>query len=325
MTPSSKAGMLNSNRYQPISCGGLQHIVALDLPGFTKTVPPGSVHQLMFDSVPAESLFQQFVGRVLQSIGRQFLPVYRMADGEFMFAVGPHAALNTKGHIDAWSYAKVKSRHILARLPWGSRYGSVSTIWGESYPREEMSALRADYLRYVSEIARDGILAVHFVYSQGRFGEQYIQPMCRWLDRNGIILSRDNYTSFYFVYALLNGPLRRLLLRNRSIAVVSSANQDKQDRIAAALLAEGATKVQFVNISPTRAMTETVDLSGLRLPIDVVLVAAGIGSANILVQLRPLSTLCIDSGICIECLAQPDRKSERIFLLSDEDMAQAAG
>ena len=242
-----------------------------------------------------------------------------------MFAVGQHAALNNNGHTNAWSYAKVKARNLLARLPWESHFGSVSTIWGESYLREEMAALRTDYSRYVSEIAQNRILAIHFVYSQGRFGEQYIHPMCRWLNENGVILNRDNYTSFYFVYALLNGPLRRLLLHNRSIAIISSANQEKQARISATLLAEGSAKVQFINISPTRAMTETVDLGGLQLPVDVVLVAAGIGAANILVQLRPLNTLCIDSGICIECLAQPDRKLERIFLLSDDDMAQKAG
>jgi hypothetical protein len=110
-----------------------------------------------------------------------------------------------------------------------------------------------------------------------------------------------------------------LLFKDRSIAIVSSADQEKRTRIAATLLAEGSTHVQFIGISATHAMTETVDLSGLRTPVDVVLVAAGIGAANILVQLRPLNTVCIDGGICVECLAQPERKKERIFLLCDED------
>jgi len=67
-------------------------------------------------------------------------------------------------------------------------------------------------------------------------------------------------------------------------------------------------------------MFDTVDIAALKGSIDVALVGAGVGAANILDQLKPLQTLCIDAGYVLDCYAEPSRKGSRVFTLSDEDL-----
>jgi hypothetical protein len=256
-------------------------------------------------------VYEEWTDLLIATVDRnRHTPVYRMADGEFMFAVGHQSPVGR-----TW-LKRMRAR--AARSIRAIRNKDVETIWGERYARREMDQLRREYVGQVGSIAQEGFLAVHFIRSPGGFGEEYIDPVSRWFDVNGIELSRENFVPFYFVYALLNGPKRFQLYRDRRILVVTSADSAKQDRIQTALIRDGARFVEFYGISSARAMTDCVEVERVRGPVDLVLVGAGIGSANILVQLSPLEAVCIDAGIAIECLADPQRKRERIFLLNDE-------
>jgi hypothetical protein len=103
--------------------------------------------------------------------------------------------------------------------------------------------------------------------------------------------------------------------------VVTSLDPVKEDRLRIALGDEGARSVQFLGVSRSKAMLDTIDLSHIQLPIDVALVGAGVGAANILQQLMPLRTLCIDAGYVLDCIAQPERKGTRVFTLPDSELA----
>src|SRR5262249_44812554 len=97
---------------------------------------------------------------------------------------------------------------------------------------------------------------------------------------------------------------------------------NRQAAIEASLRREGVASVQFINISPHKSMFDLIDLSHVRLPVDLALVAAGIGAVNILQQLEELSVPCIDSGISMECLINAQYRMQRPFLLSDAYAAQ---
>ncbi|MBK8953271.1 MAG: hypothetical protein IPM85_14375 [Chitinophagaceae bacterium] len=77
---------------------------------------------------------------------------------------------------------------------------------GESYTPEQNKLLKKQFPLMLREIAAQGFIANHFLYSAGHFCEEYIEPMQQWFAENGIHLNSDNYTAFYFVYVLLNGP-----------------------------------------------------------------------------------------------------------------------
>ena len=66
-------------------------------------------------------------------------------------------------------------------------------------------------------------------------------------------------------------------------------------------------------------MYDTINLSLVKQPVDLILVGGGIGASNILRQLEPLNTVAIDVGYVIECLADPERKKQRTFCWPDEE------
>jgi hypothetical protein len=65
-------------------------------------------------------------------------------------------------------------------------------------------------------------------------------------------------------------------------------------------------------------MFDDIDVAPFAGRVDLALVAAGIGSANVLMQLEPLAVPSIDTGITIECLIDPGKRLERPFLLDDD-------
>jgi len=293
------------------------YTVDLQLPGFKQKVPPGSVAQLSFSHRTADEWYADFLDQVYSAIGNCYFPIYRMADGEFIFCVGrksdlPHVnanilerfTLRTKGRIKEWL---------------GPLLPAEQTIWGEGYPEISRDQLMQRFVCCLKNVAEHGMLALHFTRSPGRFSEQYIEPLSAWFEDNKIPLLPQNYTSFYFVYALLCGPESRTLFHRRRVLVITSATQKKFQRIKESLMALGSTDVQFAGISANQAMLDTIDLKPIHKPVDIVLVAAGIGAVNILDQLKPLCTVCIDAGIFLEILSDSQKRG-RIFTVPDKLM-----
>ncbi len=301
----------------------LTHAVDIQLPGFERVVPPGSIHQLALNSEAAGPWFRRFVDRVVSAVGHVYFPVYRMADGEFIFCVGPKAQkLPTGSPLRSVVRNLVRSsissvhRHVIPRPEW------VETCWGERYTTLERRKLMPHFVECVTQIANRGCLAVHFTRTAGRFAEEYFVPMCHWFDAHKVPITRENYVPFYFVYALLCGPERFRLFSGRRILVVASGSAEKQSRIRRALTDLHARDVIFLTVSENRALMDRLDLSKVPWTPDLVLVAAGIGAANVLSQLAPLRTVCIDAGICVEALADPSRR-ERDFMVPDVETIQS--
>jgi hypothetical protein len=303
----------------------LPYSLDLVIPGFERSYPPGIFKTLALSDKPSEVWFQEFVGLSASAIGSRYLPIYRMADGEYRFAVGYRFRLRGNDE-PLLRYLWARGKSIVWRtLHWGRNAGIDANPgkgkgWESGrYTAQELATLRAEYVTQLQSIAQNGVLAMLLSYRRTQFAQQYFVPILQWMRRNGIELTTANYYPFYFVYAFLNGPQRKLLYAGRRVLVVTSFDDKKREAIERSLRAENVADVQFIPISRNRSMYDRIDLSVVNLPVDLVLVGAGIGASNILLQLRPLNTLAIDAGYCIECLANPERKKERTFCWPDAE------
>lgn len=281
-----------------------------ELPGFTYDEPPYGGLQFRFCSeTSALAAFSDFADRIESAVGRSYLPVYRLADGEFAFMVSER----TRPAAVTGSALRAAAGSVLRRLR-----GTTVTCWGERYAGSERAAALARFTSCLRRVAAAGVLAPYFARRPDRWGETYFRPVCDWLDGHDVFLGEDNYIPFYAVYALLNGPRRKRLYGGRRILVVTHLTETRERAIRSALLAEGARSVEFVAISASRSLFERIDAATIRRDADMALVAAGIGSVAVLDQLEPLSIPCIDCGITIECMIKPELRWERPFLIDDE-------
>ena len=300
----------------------LPYSIDFVIPGYERSYPRGIFKCLSFTDKDSREWFYEFVETLAAAIGRRYLPVYRMGDGEYRFAVGYKYRSRDPGQplIDYLTHSIW--RRMLRVLRWYKNRGINAGGKGYrsgSYSAAELAELKGIWIEHLQTIARQGILSLGFTYRETQFYQAYFVPMVKFFKRNGIELNATNYYPVYFVYALLNGPLRSRLYADRNVLVVTSFDDDKRKAIEQTLMEEGVASAQFICISANRSMYDKIDLASVQRPVDLVLVGAGIGSSNILCQLRPLNTLAIDAGYCIECLANPEWKRRRTFCWPDEE------
>lgn len=286
--------------------------VLADLPGFVYEDPTSKAFFLSPRERTAIDWFDEFFERCVAATGRHFLPVYRMADGEFQFMVGQRPPFVPTPL--AWL------RYIKSTLVRTISTEGMRTCWGETYTKAELDNARQRFVSCLRQIAAQGILAMNFVSAGDEkpklVGIQYYEPVLNWLQQHGITLTDRNYYPFYFVYAMLSDWHRNVLLAKRNVLVITSLTEDKKTKLAHNLMANRAASVQFQGISPNKAMLDKISLSAVQVPVDLVLIGAGIGAANILCQLEPLNTLCIDAGFALNCFADPSLRGKRPFTLA---------
>lgn len=282
----------------------MYNIPFVDLSGFSKFDNENFEH-LFPDNLTARAHYENFRDIIYSGINkRKYVPVMRMCDGEYIYSVG-----KKKGyHQGLLGGLKI----LVSKLLWNQ-----TTSWGENYTRAQNRQLKKRFPELLRFISSHGFIANHFLYNRHHFCEEYIEPMKDWYSRQGIHFTSKNYTAFYFVYVMLNGPDSLTLFNKRSILVISSFPELKKAAVEKELKRRGAANVSFQSISATNSMLDVLDLSPFRGKTDLVLIAAGIGSANILQQCQVLEVPCIDSGFCLECIANPAVRPERIYCVPD--------
>jgi hypothetical protein len=278
----------------------------IDLPGFRKYDHEGFEH-LFPDNRSTREQYERFKDAILNGVEqRKYIPVMRMCDGEYIYSVG-----RKKGYHQGF-IGTIKL--ILAKL-----IKTQTTSWGENYSRADNRKLKKRFPELLKFISDHGYIANHFLYNRHHFCEEYIEPMRKWYSRHGITFHKDNYASFFFVYVMLNGPDSLPLFKQRRILIISSFAEDKRASTEKELKRRGASAVYFQAVSATSSMLDVLDLTPFAQQADLVLIAAGIGSANILKQCEILQVPCIDSGFCLECIANPAVRAERIYCIPDTE------
>ena len=299
--------------------------MALHYPGFDQTralsLAAGATAPVYaFGDEDCRAWYRRFADDVLSAAEeRRFVPVYRMGDGEFSFALGPLEA-RLPLHRQRPRQIARRVRDLVAGRRGAHRSGSPGYGW-EVYSRAERAALLDGYAADLRFVAERGWLAL--ALDQSAEYAPWVPGMLDWFDARGIRLDAGNYQHVYAVYALLHGPDRDPLLGGRRVLVVNHADEARRAAIARGLADAGAAGTRFISISREKAMLERLDPRALEEPADLALVGAGVGAANLLRQLEPLGVPALDVGFALDVLARPELRWTRPFCVADGEMDPA--
>jgi hypothetical protein len=284
------------------------------VPGFEGQASPTSF-VLTPEPIECTAWFERFAVRVREAVGRRYLPVCRMSDGEFLLLFGfqPPSVRHTVSR--RLKIRVLQSLEMVRHRLGGFRAHTAPGVSSGAMSYAERQALVPVLSSQFADIARNGILGLHLSYGSTPFQEQYFPPLGRWLKENAVTLTIDNYVPFYFVYGLLRGPRFRELIGGRRVLVVNSATAAKREAITRTLLAEGAQHVEWLTISATRSFADRLDLSHLHDTPDICLLGAGVGKAALFSQLERLGIPCVDAGYAFEVWADPQKQWHRPYMV----------
>lgn len=263
---------------------------------------------------PRPEGFEDFRARMLAAIGTKWLPVYRMADGEFYFAVGPRGR-----------HWKQRARRLVFEAKRTLRRGrAIRTMWGETYSQVERSAMMQRYRDDLSEIGNTGAIAVHYLARDGFSSSTYAPIISAFLHESGVKPTAQSIVPFHYVLTMLVGVGHEDFFENRHIGIVSQVSPERSTIITASLKKLGVSRVSIVSLDPGSPMLSRSQLSFETNP-DLIFVGAGIGATTILQTLRRYSTLTLDVGGFIEALGNPDFRPHSLFRVPDASKVARKG
>lgn len=300
----------------PPSYAVLPHAVPFRVPGFLKHGQPNHF-VLAPEPIACEEWFARFASRVMQAVGSTYLPICRMSDGEFLLLFG-HQPPSPRHPPMQRVWRRVRQyAEIVRRRVRGFRASTTREVSSGVMSYAEVNRWVPILSRHYAEIARDGILGLHLSWGPNPFQEHYFPALGRWLQRQDVSLTVDNYVPFYFVYGLLRGPMFPEVVAGRRVLVVHSATGAKQDAIVGEIRKAHPRGIEWMEISATRSFAETIDLSRIQDKPDICLLGAGVGKAALFPQLRPLAIPCLDAGYSFEAWSDPDKQWDRPFMTPD--------
>ena len=300
----------------PASYRILPKIIEFKVPGFEKTCAGSQTLSITYDS--CKTWFRDFYDRIEGAIGRSFLPVVRLCDGEYIFITG-----RSRGSLRHWFWYRwfLNMRDIQRRLSKKDYIAGGGRLYASGhYSSAERAAILPEYLKQLRWIADRGILAIQFAWSIKPFDESAWPDLKKAFDAHPIRLTATNYYPFYFVYALVAGPEAKRVFQNRRILVVNSTAGEKREAITKGLRKRGAASIDWLSISTDRSFYDRIDVSPYVGRMDLALVGAGIGKPNIFRQLEPLQVPCLDIGYYFEVLANEEAKFWRPMCCLDAEL-----
>lgn len=296
-----------------------------------KEIDTGTSSHKMFTNENLNERYVKFKNFVLDKINKhEYLPIYRMADGEFMFCLNylenPHINLFKKirkilGNIKRlilpiYMYDRKIKKNYSEMVRNIFSTNTFFVAHGENYNAKERNLIKDKMVEYLKFISEKGILGLEF--SEYKIQNSYsslFKPLCDWFDRYGIELNYFNYIPFYFVYVLLNDLLEGDYLHGKKLLIITNYDDKKEKSIKRNLEKNKLNRIDFYKITDSKSFFEKIDLEKInKTKYDLILIGAGIGTINILKQLTSSEAFCVDAGIIIECLANPQIRNYRIFL-----------
>lgn len=293
--------------------------IDFDIPGFKKHYLPGQRKTLAIRKRDCYQWYDEMIDRIIESCGKSFFPICRLSDGEFLFLLGPQPS---DIRIKQSFFRKIKN--FISDLKWkillrgGLGPFTSGHYHSGRYSGAEWSKARDTQPKLIKEISEVGILALHLNYEGIPFAERYFPALDKWLQKNNIEITDQNYYPFYFVYAMLTGNRRSELFVGKRVLVVNGATSEKRNKIIKSLFGEGVQDVFWCEISLDRSLYDRISIEKYIGRIDFVLVGAGIGKASILLQLKPLAVPCIDAGFVFEIWADNRNKYKRSYCATDD-------
>lgn len=302
----------------------LDIVGGLCIPGFSiqESICGRGLVPVPLDQVgrPPEEWYERFRDLVLGAAERRnWLPVYRLSDGEFTFMVGRRFT-----RLSGKQAAVARLKHLYNSLKHLSPfYSSGRRGYCESYSAWELPRARSTIVPPLREIAAHGALCFNF--SRTELALPYMEPVCRWFAARKIGIPNSAYYHFYHVYGLLNGPDCRRLIDGRRVVVMTSNIGNRRDRLLQSVLQRGALEATFYETSLNKPAFDRIDLRRMPARVDIALLGAGVGAAHIIAQLEPLGCVAIDAGFALDCWADPSLAGTRPYCVPDEDWQRVYG
>jgi hypothetical protein len=274
--------------------------------GVGKKAYGGKLDAYSFFETTCEGWFEDFSNSVISSIGNNYYPVYRIADGELRFLFGPKINWKNKPLSSILSYLK----YGVFKYPW-------KTSWGEKYNTQDLSDLRSLLKKNISEIAETGKLALYWNENGLNAFTEYNHSMISLFKSIGISLTSENYIPFHFGQALI-AKKYDFLFKHLNVLFICSILEEEYLNLRNNIKQMGAKSVSLFKCSSTSSLKEDFTNLSLDVAPDIILVAAGIGAAKVLVDLRNLNCPVIDIGSYIHVLSGKHKNAHAGFFVSPE-------
>lgn len=249
-------------------------------------------------SIEVDEWFDQFRKRLLDSIGKNYLPVYRMADGEYQFLLGTKFNSHPPSILRyLLSFFYRKSLEIIA----GSR---IKTSWGETYSGKDLLDLRVKYIKDLNNLVKDGILCAYLYDNPKHSHLHYNSYIIEFFDNNAISLNKNNLFPFHFPFFALSNDGWQEFIVDKKILIVTGNLESKKQILEKNLSELGSRRVGFYEISSDSSLKDIVDRDQIEKNGDyeIAFVGAGIGSLNIISQMKWFKGPVIDVGGFISAL-----------------------
>ncbi|RYG51573.1 MAG: hypothetical protein EOO01_08260 [Chitinophagaceae bacterium] len=269
--------------------------------GDGKAVYGGKLEAFSFFETGCEEWFAHFSEQVIAALGKEYLPVYRMADGEMRFLFG--YKIN-------WKNKPIRS--LVKYLKYEVFRSSWKTSWGETYDAGKQKELRSMLKDCIARIGSMGRIALYWNKNGLNAFTEYNNSIETLFKKAHIQLDKDNYIPFHFVQALI-ARHAQALFQGRNILVVSGMAQTEFSDLQLELSAFKPSGVEFFQCSATASLAADYDHYKPAAPPDIVLVAAGIGAAKVVAQLSHLKCPVIDIGSYIHVLSGKNAKAHAGF------------
>jgi hypothetical protein len=256
--------------------------------------------------------YTEFEQRILSAIEqRDFTPVLRASDGEYLFLLGPQPP-SPREKIKDITLVYLKYYHLL----WLEKIKGFSgqTAPGVSvgrYSAKELKQGRKIFAEGLLYVMQHGQLAAHLQFAPKPFQEHYHYAFKRFLDDRRAELTADNYVPFYFVYLFLSRVATAGMLKGKRILFINGASEEKRRAIDARFEQYGVHETRWIGLSKDRSLFDRVELSVEDLRSDICILGGGVGKFNLIQQLSGFQGPVIDAGYYFEAWANPEIAHKR--------------
>lgn len=291
----------------------LDYLIKLDIPGFKKE--NNKTYVLSPIEQDSKTWFNEFCVFVFKNLGKKFVPIIRLSDGEYEFLLGNKAPVYDQKYFSFFkNYIIFLYKKVFKKNSFSAR--TLPSVSSGNYSIQEINNIIPSIEKNLKFLSKHGIFAFHLTYGEKQFQERFHYPLKLYLDSLKININSKNYFPFYFVYAILMGPFSEKLFKNRNILVVHSATGNKKKIISDTLFKKGVRKITWETISSSKSLSDKIIVEK-SLKLDFVLIGAGVGKLNQIISLSTLKVPLIDAGFCFEVWANKSNSSLRPMMISN--------
>jgi hypothetical protein len=280
----------------------------LMIPGYEDEC--NNVITLSSSDIDLDKQYANLANRIKESIGRKFLPVIRVSDGEFNLLLGDQPP-------GPWwpIYIRIKKIFGLIKRKFiTSKSFSNATYSGDNAVNiSEIESIQISAISGLRLIMKEGVLATHLSLTNKPFQADYFLPFFALLKKNKIEINLTNIVPFYFIYPMVLSHYGDFLFENKSILIIHSATGEKKERIVQAVKARSARKVVWLSISHNKTFYDNLKVENYLGKADVAFIGAGVAKLLLMEQLSKLNIPVIDIGFGFEVWNNPSLGIERPF------------